>query len=83
MKILDLCCGYGRCSIELAKRDYEVTGQDINPLFLREARKKAQKTGVRIRLLKRGMRRIIFQREFDVILNLFASFCYFKKEADH
>ena len=28
--ILDLCCGEGRHSIELAKRGYKVTGQDLS-----------------------------------------------------
>ena len=83
MEILDLCCGYGRHSIELAKRGYEVTGQDINPLFLKEAKKTAQKAGVKIRWIKRDMRKISSRREFDVILNLFTSFGYFKKEEDH
>jgi SAM-dependent methyltransferase len=35
-KILDLPCGYGRHSIELAFRGFDVSGVDINPLFLSE-----------------------------------------------
>lgn len=83
MKILDLCCGHGRHSIELTKRGYNVTGQDINPLFLSEAKKAAKKAGVKIRWIKRDMRKIPFKSEFDVVLNLFTSFGYFEKEEDH
>ena len=35
--ILDLACGHGRHAIELARRGYTVTGQDINDFFLQEA----------------------------------------------
>lgn len=34
MKVLDLCCGVGRHSIEFAKRDFEVTGVDTNKNYL-------------------------------------------------
>jgi len=83
MKILDLCCGYGRHSIELAKQGYEVVGQDINPFFLKEAEKSAKKIGVKIQWVENDMRKIPFKKEFDVVLNLFTSFGYFEKEKDH
>jgi len=38
--ILDLCCGTGRHSIELAKLGYAVTGLDISEELLRIAKKK-------------------------------------------
>jgi len=44
--ILDMGCGTGRHSIELAKRGYQVTGVDISSRMLMEAEKKAREEGV-------------------------------------
>ena len=33
-RILDLACGYGRHSLELARRGYDVTGIDITPEYV-------------------------------------------------
>jgi 2-polyprenyl-3-methyl-5-hydroxy-6-metoxy-1,4-benzoquinol methylase len=83
MKILDLACGWGRHSIELALRGYEVTGLDLNPLYLKEGKKSAEKLNLKIRWIKGDMRKISFKNEFDVILSLSNSFGYFEKEDDH
>lgn len=81
-KILDIPCGFGRHSIELAKRGYNVTGQDINGYFLDLAKKSAKKLDVNIRFLKADMRKIDFENEFDLVLNLFTSIGYFEREED-
>lgn len=81
-KILDIPCGFGRHSIELAKRGYDVTGQDINGYFLDLARRSAKKHDVSPRFLKADMRKIDFENEFDLVLNLFTSIGYFEKEDD-
>ena len=47
--ILDMGCGTGRHSVELAKRGYKVTGVDISVGMLEQARKKAEEAGVSIR----------------------------------
>jgi SAM-dependent methyltransferase len=37
-KVLDLCCGYKRHSLDLAHRSFQLTGQDLSPVSLqREA----------------------------------------------
>lgn len=46
--ILDMGCGTGRHSVELAKRGYKVTGVDISSGMLAEARKKADAAGVTV-----------------------------------
>lgn len=38
--ILDLPCGYGRHSIELARRNFKIVGSDLNSVFLKVAKKK-------------------------------------------
>lgn len=45
-KILDVSCGIGRHSINLAKLGYEVVGFDFSPFFLRTARRLAKREGL-------------------------------------
>src|SRR2546423_10344336 len=41
-RVLDVPCGNGRLSFELAQRGYQVTGVDISEEFIKEARSSAQ-----------------------------------------
>ena len=41
-RILDLACGFGRHSLEPARRGYDVTGVDITPEYIEYATKQAQ-----------------------------------------
>lgn len=52
---LDLGCGSGIWSIELAKRGWQVTGIDIVPRAVRAARERAQEAGVDVRFLQGDM----------------------------
>lgn len=83
MKVLDLACGWGRHSIELALRGYKVTGIDINPLYLREAERRSSRLNLEVKWVKKDMRRISFENKFNAVLNLSNSFGYFKKERSH
>ncbi|MEW6356032.1 MAG: methyltransferase domain-containing protein [Planctomycetota bacterium] len=82
-RILDLCCGPGRHSIELARRGYDVVGLDRSAFFLQKAREKARDAKIDIRFRKGDMRRIPYRDEFDVVINMFTSFGYFEKESDN
>ncbi len=73
-KILDLCCGHGRITNELAGRGFEMTGQDINSYFLDIAEKNACDMNLSIKWIKGDMRVIPFENEFDAVLNMFTSF---------
>ncbi|MBI4448740.1 class I SAM-dependent methyltransferase [Candidatus Woesearchaeota archaeon] len=42
-KILDLACGYGRFTIPLTKRGYDVEGIDISPNLIAKARASSKK----------------------------------------
>src|SRR5712664_2915980 len=57
--VLDLPCGQGRHSIELARRGYEVTGVDLSSFMLEVAKKRAAAAGVEVRWLEGDMRRPI------------------------
>ncbi|HJT54986.1 MAG TPA: class I SAM-dependent methyltransferase, partial [Ktedonobacteraceae bacterium] len=78
--ILDLCCGHGRHSIELAKRGYRVTGQDLSEVFLQHAQSDAEKQGVQVRWMQSDMRNIPFENEFDAVINIFTAFGYLENE---
>lgn len=80
MKILDLCCGHGRHTIELAKRGYQMTGLDLNTFFLDKAKRDAKAAGVTISWIKNDMREVPFQSEFDVVVNLFTAFGYLEND---
>lgn len=79
-RILDLCCGHGRHLIELASRGYEMTGLDLNPLFLDIARREAERRGLSPRLELRDMRDIPFVEEFDGVINVFTAFGYLESD---
>lgn len=81
-RVLDLCCGPGRHSIELAKRGYIVTAQDLNKKFLRLANKEAKKEKVQIRFVCSDMRKIPFKNEFDAVFNIFTSFGYLESDEE-
>jgi SAM-dependent methyltransferase len=82
-RILDVPCGYGRHTIELALRGYEVVGNDINELHLEIARKKAQQQGVCPNFLKENMLFLDHPCEFDVLINMFYSFGFFNSDAEN
>jgi len=81
-KILDVCCGPGRHSALLAEKGFKVTGVDFSPEYLREAAARAKKKGVRVKFVKKDARKLRFQAEFGLALNLFTSFGYFKRQED-
>ena len=81
-RILDLCCGSGRVSLELARRGYVLTGVDLSPSLLEVARRRAEAEGLRVRWFRRDMRRLGFRARFDGVVNLFNSFGYFEDPED-
>ena len=81
-KILDLCCGYGRHSIEFAQRGFEVTGYDLSDSFIEKAKKDSAELGLKIEFVKGDMRKLPFDQQFDAVVNIFTSFGFFDKESD-
>ncbi len=64
-RILDMGCGAGRHSIELAKRGYKVTGVDISQGMLNEARSRAESAGVEVEFVKADATEFRREGEFD------------------
>jgi len=59
-RVLDLPCGHGRHSIELARRGLRVVGVDLNDAPLDMARDAAREAGVQLDLRRMDMRAIEF-----------------------
>jgi SAM-dependent methyltransferase len=76
-RILDLCCGVARHSLELARRGYRVTGVDRTEMYLEEARNQAAKEKLKLELIRSDMREFRRPNAFDAVLNMFTSFGYF------
>jgi len=79
-KILDLACGHGRHSIYFAKRQFNVTGIDINRRFIEHAERNANGQGLAIDFKIDDMLNIEYESEYDCIILLFNSFGFLDRE---
>lgn len=77
--ILDVPCGAGRISIELARRGYKVTGIDINAGLLDLAQTKAKDIKLDINWLEMDMRDLPWLDHFDGAICFWSSFGYFNE----
>ena len=80
--MLDVACGAGRHAIELARREYEVTGIDFSETLLAEARRAARKARARVAFVHADMRELSFAGTFDAAINMFTSFGYFDRPSE-
>jgi len=83
-RILDLCCGQGRHSLELARRGFRrVTGLDRSRYLVRLARKRAKEEGLEVRFREGDARKFAFrENDFDCVVVMGNSFGYFDQEDD-
>ncbi len=79
-RVLDLACGKGRHARYLAEKGYDVTGLDISWNSIAHAR---QFEHERLTFFQHDMRRLFRTNYFDAVMNMFTSFGYFSKAADH
>jgi len=70
-RILDLACGSGRHSIELARRGFSVVGADISAELIEIAnRDAAAAPELEVSFVEGDLRELSFEAEFDIVLNL-------------
>jgi len=83
-QILDLCCGQGRHSIELAARGFaNVTGVDRSRYLIRVARKRAKNRGLKVAFSEGDARRFrIPESSKACVIVMGNSFGYFEREED-
>lgn len=75
-RVLDLCSGSGRHSVELANRGFSVTGLDISPSMIDFSRRRAKALGVKVDFVCADAREMEFDQEFDAAFNYLTSFGY-------
>jgi len=68
LQILDIGCGTGRHSLELARRGYDVTGIDLSPSMIEKAKTMAQKENLKIDFQIRDARDFNFNESFDLAI---------------
>ncbi len=76
-RVLDIPCGMGRLTIPMARMGLAMTGVDLTASYLQRARRQAKREGLDIRFVRRDMREIDFEGEFDAAFNWWGSFGYF------
>ncbi len=81
-RVLDLCCGVGRHSLEMARRGYAVTGVDRTRSYLEQARQQAAAENLAAEFVDSDMRAFARPGAFDGAINLQTSFGYFEDSAD-
>ncbi len=83
-RILDLCCGQGRHSLELARRGFtHVTGLDRSRYLVRLARQRARKQNLQVEFREGDARRFLTPKHpCNAILVLGNSFGYFERAED-
>jgi SAM-dependent methyltransferase len=81
-RVLDLCCGFGRIALELARRGFYPTGVDITESYLAAAREDAAYEGLEAEWVHADARSFIRPAFFDVAVNLYISFGYFENPED-
>lgn len=82
-RILDVPCGAGRHSIELASRGYDVVGVDLNRIHLASAREGALRNNIQISFEQCNMLSLGHIAQFDVLINMFYSFGFFDTDKDN
>ncbi len=83
-RILDLCCGQGRHSLELARRGFKnVEGLDRSHYLIQKAKSRAKKEGLSVKFREGDARKLPYQSDtFDVVMLLGNSFGYFETIQD-
>lgn len=78
LRVLDLCCGPGRHSLELTRRGFHVTGVDRTQHYLDGAIEQAEKEDLDVEFVQEDMRTFCRPDTYDAVVNLFTSFGYFE-----
>jgi len=80
--IVDIPCGPGDHTIELARRGYCTTGIDRSEALLGHAKARALEAGAKASFVRGDMRSVRLDQDFDALVCLWGSFGYFDDAGD-
>ena len=82
-KILDLACGYGRVTLPMAKAGFDITGIDLAPNLIKQARLQAKKQKLTIDFDVGSMINLPYpEKSFDKVICLWSSFNHLLTQKD-
>lgn len=83
-RILELGCGNGRISTNLAKRGFDVTGIDLSPVYIEDAKKRARQAGVNAAYVCGDIRRLdrLVRGKFDAVYSIWTAIGYYDRRTD-
>ncbi len=81
-QVLDIACGAGRHAVEFAKHGMMVSANDLSEFLIQETKLLASTTNCQMTFSQVDMRKISYYQSFDMVVQLFTSFGYFKTQAD-
>ncbi|MFJ7847319.1 class I SAM-dependent DNA methyltransferase [Peribacillus sp. NPDC097224] len=81
-KVLDLACGTGEITVELAQHGFDVSGVDLSDEMLMVANEKAAKQGLSIPLFQQDMAELEGLGLYDCVTIFCDSLNYLREEAD-
>lgn len=79
-RMLDVACGQGRHSLQLAGKGFDVTGIDLSLQSITEALKNESDN---LHFFQHDMRQPFWINYFDYAFNFFTSFGYFRTQREH
>lgn len=81
-RVLDLGCGAGRFTTELARRGHRVLGLDPDQRALAHAREAAKGERLNVHFLKADIRAIPYRADFDAVVSLDGAFGQLPEDRD-
>jgi len=76
-RVLDTMCGYGRHTLDLAKRGFQVTAVDNLPEYIAEISATASTENLPIESICSGLQQLQLAHEYDAIICMGNSFAFF------
>jgi SAM-dependent methyltransferase len=78
----DLACGTGTTALELAAQGIRMYGVDLSPIMCRQAREKARRAGLPLRVIHADMRNFRLPEPVDLVLCEYDAINHIPRKAD-